>query len=64
MLITANYEKNRSFNTTYKVRLVVKSGDVVNTLERDITTPEGGFLPGKVYNVIIRIDQTSIIAEP
>ena len=64
MLIKANNEKNRTFNTTYKVRLVVKSGDVVNTLERDITTPEGGFLSGKVYNVIIRIDQTSIVAEP
>ena len=62
MINDANTHLNRGFNTTYTVELVIKSGDDEIPLERTITTPIGGFVYGKVYNIIIKINQASIVA--
>ena len=60
MIETANSTLNRNFSTDYVVKLTIKSNNVVSELTRTISTPNGGFLPGKVYNVIINVDQSSI----
>ena len=60
MLTTANSTLNRQFATDYEVQLTIQSNAEVAELTRTITSPDGGFLPGKVYNVIINIDQGSI----
>ena len=60
MLTTANSTLNRQFATDYEVQLTIQSNAEVAELTRTITSPDGGFLPGKVYNVIINIDQSSI----
>jgi hypothetical protein len=60
MITTANSTQNREFATSYEVQLTIRSNDEVAELTRTITTPDDGFLPGKVYNVIINVDQNSI----
>lgn len=62
MITDANTLLNREFSTTCTVQLIIKSGDVEFPLTRTITTPTGGFVSGKVYNVIIKIDQASIVS--
>lgn len=60
MISDANNDLNREFSTSYQVQLTIKSGDTESTQTRTITTPTGGFQPGKVYNVIIRaVQETS-----
>jgi uncharacterized protein (TIGR02145 family) len=60
MITTANSTLNREFATSYQVKLTIRSNDEVAELTRTISTPEGGFLHGRVYNVIINVDQNSI----
>lgn len=60
MIETANSTQNREFATSYQVKLTIRSNDEVAELTRTISTPEGGFLYGRVYNVIINVDQSSI----
>ena len=60
MIETANSTLNRNFSTDYIVQLTIRSNNEVSELTRTISTPNGGFLPGKVYNVIINVDQSSI----
>ncbi len=60
MIETANSTLNRNFSTDYVVKLTIRSNKEVAELTRTISTPNGGFLPGKVYNVIINVDQSSI----
>ena len=58
MITDANTNQGREFSTQYQVRIVLDSKGVEHTITQVVTsTPQ--FDPAKVYNIIIKINQSS-----
>ena len=58
----ANNTLHRGFSNNYEISLTIQLNDEEVTLTRTIQEPQvgGGFVAGKVYNIIVTIDQTTI----
>ncbi len=56
MITTANSTLNRGFRDSLQVQIVINSNDTIKTYLRSLKA-NGGFVAGKVYNVVLTINQ-------